>query len=108
MERSACRVPFRLRSPRFMLSDSNSGITRDGRGMSVSFLTETRSEGQGTMMPINSPMSRAPRIPDGSGEIGLSDLVRILRRRVKIILAAVILILVLGALYCVLKTRRYE
>jgi len=76
--------------------------------MSVSFLTESRSEGRGAVTPINSAMSGPPRTPAGSGEINLSDLVRILRRRVRLIVAALIVVLVLGALYCVVKIRRYE
>jgi polysaccharide biosynthesis transport protein len=43
-----------------------------------------------------------------SDEISLSDLIRLLRRRRRIIIASVIAVLVLGALYCVVKTRRYE
>jgi succinoglycan biosynthesis transport protein ExoP len=43
-----------------------------------------------------------------SDEISLSDLVRVLRRRKRIILASVIVVFLLGALYCVVKTRRYE
>src|SRR5580692_11144779 len=43
-----------------------------------------------------------------SDEISLSDLVRVLRRRRHIILTSVIVVLLLGALYCAFKTRRYE
>jgi succinoglycan biosynthesis transport protein ExoP len=76
--------------------------------MSVSFLTQSRPEGRGAVAPINPPISEAPRTPDGSGEIGLSDLVHILRRRTRIIVASVVVVFVLGALYCVVKTRRFE
>jgi uncharacterized protein involved in exopolysaccharide biosynthesis len=41
-------------------------------------------------------------------EISLSDLIRVLRRRRQIILTSVIVVFLLGALYCALKTRRYE
>ena len=60
------------------------------------------------MTPINSPMSGPPRTPYGSGEISLGDLIRILRRRIRIIAASLIVVVLLGALYCVVKTRRYE
>ena len=43
-----------------------------------------------------------------SDEISLSDLIRLLRRRRRVIIASVIIVLLLGALYCVVKTRRYE
>jgi succinoglycan biosynthesis transport protein ExoP len=43
-----------------------------------------------------------------SDGIGLSDLLRILRRRRRVILASLIGALLLGSLYCVVKTRRYE
>jgi succinoglycan biosynthesis transport protein ExoP len=43
-----------------------------------------------------------------SDEISLSDLVRVLRRRKHIILFSVVVVLLLGVLYCALKTRRYE
>jgi succinoglycan biosynthesis transport protein ExoP len=43
-----------------------------------------------------------------SDEISLSDLVRVLRRRRRLILASLVVVLLLGALYCVVKTRRYE
>ncbi len=46
--------------------------------------------------------------PGGSGEISLSDLIRVLRRRKRIIIVSVIAVFLLGALYCGLKTRRYE
>lgn len=74
----------------------------------MSFLTQSKSEGRTITTPINAPMSEFPRTPAGSGEIGLNDLIRILRRRARIILASVIVVLILGALYCVVKTRRYE
>jgi len=76
--------------------------------MSVSYLTESGSEGRGTMTSINSLMNGPSRTPEGSGEINLSDLVRILRRRVRLIAASLIVVLVLGVLYCVVRTRRYE
>ena len=44
----------------------------------------------------------------GESEISLSDLIRVLRRRKHIILISVAVVLLLGALYCALKTRRYE
>src|ERR1700733_4868037 len=44
----------------------------------------------------------------GEDEISLSDLIRVLRRRKHIILISVAVVLLLGALYCALKTRRYE
>jgi polysaccharide biosynthesis transport protein len=43
-----------------------------------------------------------------SDEISLSDLVRVLRRRKHIILFSVVVVFLLGVLYCALKTRRYE
>src|ERR1700730_12118550 len=43
-----------------------------------------------------------------SDEITLSDLIRVLRRRKQIILTSVIVVFLLGSLYCALKTRRYE
>lgn len=43
-----------------------------------------------------------------TGEISLSDLVRVLRRRRRLILGSLVVVLLLGALYCVVKTRRYE
>jgi polysaccharide biosynthesis transport protein len=45
---------------------------------------------------------------EGSDEISLSDLLRILRRRRRVILASLTFVFLLGALYCVFKTRRYE
>ena len=45
---------------------------------------------------------------DRSDEITLSDLIRVLRRRKQIILTSVIVVFLLGGLYCALKTRRYE
>jgi succinoglycan biosynthesis transport protein ExoP len=74
----------------------------------MSFLTQNRPEGRSAVTPIHTPMSEPPLIPTGSGEIDLSDLLLILRRRVRIIVASVIVVLVLGMLYCVMKTRRYE
>jgi len=44
----------------------------------------------------------------GSDEISLSDLIRIFRRRRQIIIVSVIAFLLLGFLYCILKTPRYE
>ena len=41
-------------------------------------------------------------------EISLSDLLRVLRRRRRIIVASLIVVFLLGAFYCVVKTRRYE
>ena len=46
--------------------------------------------------------------PGSSDEISLSDLVRVLRRRKRIIVASVIVVFLLGVLYCGVKTRRYE
>ena len=46
--------------------------------------------------------------PGRSDEISLSDLVRVLRRRKRIIAASVIVVFLLGVLYCAVKTRRYE
>src|SRR5277367_5432188 len=43
-----------------------------------------------------------------SDEITLSDLIRVLRRRKQIILTSVIVVFLLGGLYCAVKTRRYE
>jgi capsular exopolysaccharide synthesis family protein len=43
-----------------------------------------------------------------SDEISLSDLIRVMRRRKQIILTSVIVVFLLGSLYCALKTRRYE
>src|SRR6201996_9011783 len=44
----------------------------------------------------------------GESELRLSALIRVLRRRKHIILISVAVVLLLGALYCALKTRRYE
>ena len=41
-------------------------------------------------------------------EVSLSDLVRIIRRRKRIIFASVVIVFLLGVLYCILKTPRYE
>lgn len=41
-------------------------------------------------------------------EISLSDLIRIILRRRRIILASVVIVFLFGVLYCVLKTPRYE
>jgi succinoglycan biosynthesis transport protein ExoP len=71
----------------------------------VSRLIRGRSEGPG----LGSIRSGGHAGDHGSsGEVSLSDLVRILRRRIRIIIASVIMVLLLGALYCVVKTRRYE
>jgi polysaccharide biosynthesis transport protein len=43
-----------------------------------------------------------------TGEVSLSDLVLMLRRRTWLILASLGVVLLLGALFCVVKTRRYE
>jgi succinoglycan biosynthesis transport protein ExoP len=43
-----------------------------------------------------------------SDEISLPELVRVLDRRKQIIIASVLVVFLLGALYCALKTRRYE
>jgi succinoglycan biosynthesis transport protein ExoP len=43
-----------------------------------------------------------------SNEIGLSDLIRVLRRRWRIIVASVALVFLFGAAYCIMKTPRYE
>lgn len=43
-----------------------------------------------------------------SDEISLSDLIRIFRRRKRILVASVIVVFLLGALYCIVKTPRYE
>ena len=46
--------------------------------------------------------------PGSSDEISLSHLIRVFRRRRRIIVASVIVVFLLGALYCILKTPRYE
>jgi succinoglycan biosynthesis transport protein ExoP len=46
--------------------------------------------------------------PGSSDEVSLSDLIRIFRRRRRIIAASVIVAFLLGALYCIVKTPRYE
>jgi capsular exopolysaccharide synthesis family protein len=46
--------------------------------------------------------------PGSSDEISLSDLIRVFRRRRRIIAASVIVVFLLGALYCIVKTPRYE
>jgi capsular exopolysaccharide synthesis family protein len=46
--------------------------------------------------------------PGRSDEITLSDLIRVFRRRKQIILTSLIVVVLLGGLYCALKTRRYE
>jgi capsular exopolysaccharide synthesis family protein len=76
--------------------------------MSVSFLAQSKVDGRGPVTPINVPLNEVTRTSSGSGEIGLNDLIRILRRRIRIIVAAVVVVLALGTLYCVIKTRRYE
>ena len=43
-----------------------------------------------------------------SDEISLSDLIRVLRRRKRIIFAAVIVSFLVGVLYCLVKTPRYQ
>ncbi len=48
------------------------------------------------------------REQERSDEIGLPDLLRLFRRRKRVILASVFIMLLLGTLYCVFKTRRYE
>jgi len=74
----------------------------------VSLLTQGRPEGRSQEMPVSNLMSGRPGTAAASGEIGLSDVVSILRRRIRIIIASVVIVFVLGSLYCALKTRRYE
>ncbi|QNI30758.1 polysaccharide biosynthesis tyrosine autokinase [Alloacidobacterium dinghuense] len=74
----------------------------------MSFLTQNRPASRTSGVVFNAPIPEGPGIPSGPSEIGLSDLVRILRRRIRIIIAAVVIVFVLGSLYCVVKTRRYE
>jgi succinoglycan biosynthesis transport protein ExoP len=74
----------------------------------VSLLTQGRPEGRNQEMPVTNLMSGRPGAAAGFGEVGLSDLVSILRRRIRIIIASVVVVVLLGSLYCVLKTRRYE
>ena len=71
----------------------------------MSRLIQVRSEG-----PIPGGSRRTGYAEDhgGADEISLSDLLRVLRRRRRIIVASLIVVLFLGALYCVVKTRRYE
>ena len=67
--------------------------------------TQGRSEEQG-LGSIRSAAGAGGQ--DASDEITLSDLVRVFRRRRWIIVASVIVVFLLGALYCILKTPRYE
>jgi polysaccharide biosynthesis transport protein len=71
----------------------------------VSRVTQGKSEGPGA-----GNMRGNGREGDsaGSGEITLSDLIRVLRRRRRIIISSVIAVFLLGAVYCTMKTRRYE
>jgi polysaccharide biosynthesis transport protein len=54
------------------------------------------------------PGMSGQRSPESSDVITLPELVRVFRRRRQLIASSVIALLILGALYCVVKTRRYE
>ncbi len=45
---------------------------------------------------------------DSPGEVQFSDVIRVLRRRSKVIAGSILVFVVIGALYCTLKTRRYS
>jgi polysaccharide biosynthesis transport protein len=75
------------------------------RGNTVTHAAQNSSEGRGPGIAWGG--AEAGR-PGRSDEISLSDLVRVLRRRKPIIAASVIVVFLLGVLYCAVKTRRYE
>jgi capsular exopolysaccharide synthesis family protein len=53
-------------------------------------------------------MNAGPSASGSSGEVSLSDLLLVLRRRWQVIITAIVVALVIASLYCILKTRRYE
>jgi capsular exopolysaccharide synthesis family protein len=71
----------------------------------VSRSTQGRSEGPGLGSVRETGWGSDP---GSSDEISLSHLIRVFRRRRRIIVASVIVVFLLGALYCILKTPRYE
>ena len=71
----------------------------------MSRLIQVRSGGPG---PGSTWASGRGGDQGSTGEVSLSDLIRVLRRRRRLILASLVVVLLLGALYCVVKTRRYE
>jgi succinoglycan biosynthesis transport protein ExoP len=74
----------------------------------VSLVTQGRQEGRSSGMPYGTSMRGGPETAARSDEISLSDLVRVLRRRTKTIITTVVIVFLLGASYCIVKTRRYE
>ena len=71
----------------------------------MSYSTQNRSSRPG----MGSTQASAGAVdPVSSGEISLSDIIRMMRRRRRIIAASVIVVFLWGGLYCILKTRRYE
>jgi capsular polysaccharide biosynthesis protein len=75
------------------------------RGNSVRHATQGSSEGRGPGIVRGGGEAGDPGRSD---EISLSDLVRVLRRRKRIIAASVVVVFLLGMVYCAAKTRRYE
>lgn len=71
--------------------------------MSKSTQDESEEQGLKSIREI-----RRPDNPGGSDEISLSHLIRIFQRRRWIIIASSAIVILLGALYCILKTPRYE
>jgi polysaccharide biosynthesis transport protein len=63
---------------------------------------------QGRSEVLEAGNLRAAGDPGDAGEISLSDLLRIVRRRRRIIVASLLFAFCLGVFYCVVKTRRYE
>jgi len=67
----------------------------------------TRGRLQGTRVG-GAPGSGSSGDQANSDEVSLSDLIRVFRRRRRIIIVSVIAFSLLGILYCILKTPRYE
>jgi polysaccharide biosynthesis transport protein len=88
-----------------MLSNCTNHHDPRGRGNSVSRSIQGRSE---LPAAANLRGGSHPADQGSAGEIGLSDLLRILRRRRQIIVASLLFLFGLGVFYCVVKTRRYE
>lgn len=66
---------------------------------------------QGKNSPLvlkDSPGSAGAGVSSASDVIGLPDLIRVFRRRRRIIVTSVIVVFLLGVLYCIVKTPRYQ
>ena len=74
----------------------------------MSLSTQGRPEVRGLKDAVAAPVGGKTGDAVSSGEISLSDLFHILRRRSRIVIASCIIVILLGALYCIVKTRRYE